>query len=67
LTFPPSTAPVNGHATISCFVGHHREAAKKMIEKAQTLSVPVIIIDDKDIVMGFNPVKLDELLSPEKN
>jgi glutaredoxin len=43
-----------------------RDAAKKMIEKTQQMMVPVIVIDDKDIVIGFNPAKLDELLSPEK-
>ena len=39
---------------------------KKMIEITQPTMVPVIIIDDKDILVGFNPVKLDELLLPEK-
>jgi glutaredoxin len=37
-----------------------------MIEKTQQMMVPVIVIDDKDIVIGFNPAKLDELLSSEK-
>ena len=40
-----------------------RDAAKEMIEKSKQMSVPVIIIDDKDIVVGFNQARLDELLS----
>jgi glutaredoxin len=43
-----------------------RDAAKIMIEKTQQMMVPVFVIDDKDIVIGFNPAKLDELLSLEK-
>ncbi len=30
------------------------------------MAVPAIIIDDRDIVIGFNPAKLDELLPPEE-
>jgi len=37
-----------------------------MVEKTNQMMVPVIIIDDKDIVVGFSPAKLDELLSPAK-
>jgi glutaredoxin len=37
--------------------------AKEMIEKSKQMSVPVVIIDDKDIVVGFNQARLDELLS----
>jgi len=44
-------------------VAADRDAAKEMIEKSKQMSVPVIIIDDKDIVIGFNQAKLDELLS----
>lgn len=40
-----------------------RAAAKEMIEKTKQMMVPVIIIDDKDIVVGFNQAKLDELVS----
>ena len=40
-----------------------RDAAREMIEKSKQMSVPVIIVDDKDIVIGFNQAKLDELLS----
>ena len=40
-----------------------RAAAKEMIIKSQQKSVPTIIIDDKDIVVGFNQAKLDELLA----
>jgi len=35
-----------------------------MVEKTKQMMVPVFIIDDKDIVVGFSPSKLDELLSP---
>lgn len=44
----------------------HSAAAKEMIEKSKQMAVPLIIIDDKDIVVGFKPAKLDELLSSEK-
>ena len=44
-------------------VAKDRAAAKEMIEKSKQMSVPVIIIDDKDIVVGFNQTRLDELLS----
>jgi glutaredoxin len=37
-----------------------------MVEKTKQMGVPVIVIDDKDIVIGFNPLKLDELLSQKK-
>jgi glutaredoxin 3 len=39
-----------------------REAAREMVEKTRQMGVPVIIIDDKDIVIGFNQPKLNELL-----
>ena len=44
-------------------VAADREAAKEMIEKSKQMAVPVIIIDDKEIVVGFNQGRLDELLS----
>ena len=40
-----------------------KAAAKEMIEKSKQMSVPVIIIDDKEIVVGFNQAKLDGLLA----
>ena len=40
-----------------------RDAAEEMIEKSKQMAVPVIIIDDQDIVVGFQQAKLDELLS----
>ena len=43
-----------------------KEALKDMVEKTKQLGVPVIIIDDKDILIGFNAAKLDDLLSSEK-
>ena len=48
-------------------VAEDREAARAMIEKTQQMAVPVIVIDDKDILVGFNPAKLDELLSKGEN
>jgi glutaredoxin len=44
-----------------------RDAAREMIEKTKQLAVPTIIIDNKNIVIGFNPAKLDELLFPKKD
>lgn len=34
-----------------------------MYEKTNQLGVPVIIVDDADILIGFNPAKLDEILN----
>jgi len=44
-------------------VSKDRDAAKEMVEKFKQMAVPLIIIDDKDIVVGFNQARLDELLS----
>ncbi|MFC1970681.1 glutaredoxin domain-containing protein [Chloroflexota bacterium] len=44
-------------------VAADRAAATEMVEKSKQMAVPVIIVDDKDIVVGFNQAKLDELLS----
>ena len=44
-------------------VAKDRDAAKEMVEKSKQMAVPTIIIDEKDIVVGFNQAKLDELLS----
>ena len=44
-------------------VASDKDAAMEMVEKSKQMAVPVIIIDDKDIVVGFNQAKLDELLS----
>ena len=41
-----------------------KEALNDMMEKTNQLGVPVIIIDDKDILIGFDAAKLDDLLSP---
>lgn len=42
-----------------------RNKAREMMEKTRQMGVPVIIVDDKDIVIGFDPEKLNELLSPK--
>ena len=46
-------------------VAQDKEAAREMIEKTKQMGVPVIMIDDKDIVIGFNVSKLEEILFPE--
>ena len=35
---------------------------KEMLEKSGQMGVPVIIIEDKDIIVGFNKSKIVELL-----
>ena len=37
----------------------------EMVEKTKQMGVPVLIFKDKDILIGFSPEKIDELL--EKN
>ena len=44
-------------------VAMDRKAAKEMIEKSKQMAVPVVIVEDKDIVVGFDQAKLDKLLS----
>jgi len=44
-------------------VAQDREKAKEMIQKSGQMGVPVIIIDDTEIIVGFNQALLDELLS----
>ncbi len=44
-------------------VAQDREKAKEMIQKSGQMGVPVIIIDDNEISVGFNQALLDELLS----
>ena len=46
-------------------VAADRDKAREMMEKTRQMGVPAVIIDDKDIVIGFDPEKLDELLSPK--
>ncbi len=43
-------------------VAQDKEKAREMTQKSGQMSVPVIIIDD-EIVVGFNQVLLDKLLS----
>ena len=43
-------------------VAEDREKAKEMIQKSKQMGVPVIVVDD-EIIVGFNPAKLDGLLS----
>ena len=47
-------------------VSTDKKAVREMYEKTNQLGVPVIIIDDADILIGFDPSKLDELLSSGK-
>ena len=44
-------------------VAKDRNAAKEMIQKSGQMGVPVITIDDNEIVVGFNQALLDKLLS----
>ncbi len=44
-------------------VAEDREKAKEMIQKSGQMGVPVIIIDDNEVVVGFNQALLDKLLS----
>jgi len=43
-------------------VAQDRDAAKEMIKKSGQMGVPVITIDD-EVVVGFNQILLDRLLS----
>ena len=43
-------------------VAENKEAAMEMVEKTKQMGVPVTIIDDTDIIVGYDPLKLDELL-----
>ena len=40
-----------------------REKAMEMVQKSRQMGVPVIIIDDKDLVIGFNQPQLDKFLA----
>ena len=44
-------------------VAEDREKAKEMIQKSGQMGVPVISIDDNEVVVGFNQSLLDKLLS----
>ena len=46
-------------------VAEDKAAAREMVEKTKQMGVPVIIIDDKDIVIGFNIARLNEILFPK--
>lgn len=46
-------------------VGENREAAMEMVKKSGQMGVPVTVIDDNDIVIGYDPSRLDELLKPD--
>jgi len=43
-------------------VAKDKAKAREMIQKSKQMGVPVIIIND-EIVVGFNQVKLESLLS----
>ena len=38
----------------------------KMVEKTKQMGVPVLIFDDKDVLIGFGAEKIDELLKKNK-
>ncbi len=35
----------------------------KMVERTKQMGVPVLIFDDKDVLIGFSTDKIDELLT----
>ncbi|MEX0919480.1 MAG: glutaredoxin domain-containing protein [Parcubacteria group bacterium] len=43
-------------------VGTDTEKRAEMIDKSGQMGVPVIVVDDKDLVIGFNEKKLAELI-----
>ncbi|MBI2673763.1 MAG: NrdH-redoxin [Candidatus Zambryskibacteria bacterium] len=47
-------------------VGINTAKRTEMVEKSGQLGVPVIVIDDKDIVIGFDKSKLSSLLDVSK-
>ena len=44
-------------------VAEDKKAAQEMMRKTKQMSVPVIVIDDDEIVVGFDQTLLDKLLS----
>jgi glutaredoxin-like YruB-family protein len=52
----------NGIAFTDYNVGLDTEKRKEMLEKSGQMGVPVIIIDNKDVVIGFNQKALTSLL-----
>jgi glutaredoxin-like YruB-family protein len=44
-------------------VAEDKKAAQEMMRKTKQMSVPVIVIDDDEIVVGFDQALLDKLLS----
>jgi len=46
-------------------VGTDTVKRAEMIEKSGQMGVPVIVVDDKDLIVGFNEKKLAELLGIE--
>lgn len=40
-----------------------KEEREKMVEMSGQMGVPVILIDNKDVVVGFNKTKLSEILN----
>lgn len=43
-------------------VSKNLEKRKEMLEKSGQMGVPVILIDNKDLIIGFNKAKIIELL-----
>ena len=43
-------------------VGADTEKRREMVEMSGQMGVPVIVIDDKDLVIGFDQKKVSELL-----
>lgn len=52
----------NGVEFINYNVGTDPEKRQEMLEKSGQLGVPVIVVDNKDLVVGFDKKKISELL-----
>lgn len=44
-------------------VSINQDKAKEMIEKSGQMGVPVVIINDKDVIVGFDKEKIDKILN----
>ena len=55
--------PQKGISYVEHNVAEDKKAAQEMMRKTKQMSVPVIVIDDDEIVVGFDQALLDKLLS----
>lgn len=52
----------NGVEYVDYNVGADAEKRAEMVEKSGQMGVPVIVIDNKDLIIGFNKPVLEKLL-----